>query len=391
MDFNMLNNLDDNEQPSKQINKKKLLICIGIIITLILIIIFSILYNKNTNVRNFFDTYIFRKDVYENNLDKIELTEDDSNFVYAFEKNIIILNKNILNIYNSSGKKEHSLNVEISNPIFSSNNKYLAIAENKGEKIYLISDNNIIWQQNIEGSITNITVNKNGYVAVVISDTSYKTVVSMYDSSGNYLFSMYLSSTYAIDISISDDNKYLAIAEANFSGTLIQSQILVISVDDHSKTYYKADSNKLITNIQYQEKNKLVCMYDNSVSIIDNGNVKEFINYDYKTTIFLDINLNSYVAQIEKVSNGLFNSNSIIKFTNINTNNSNTYDIEGIPKSVHSYKDVTAINLGSEALFIKTSGWLLKRYNSNQEIQNIVLSNNIAGIVYKDKVEIIKF
>jgi len=36
-----------------------------------------------------------------------------------------------------------------------------------------------------------------------------------------------------------------------------------------------------------------------------------------------------------------------------------------------------------------SAGWLKKKYSSNQEIKNIVLGNNLAGIVYKNKIEII--
>ena len=48
-----------------------------------------------------------------------------------------------------------------------------------------------------------------------------------------------------------------------------------------------------------------------------------------------------------------------------------------------------ALNLGTEVEFINTDGWLVKRYIANQEITNIVVSNNIAGIIYRDKIEII--
>ncbi len=40
--------------------------------------------------------------------------------------------------------------------------------------------------------------------------------------------------------------------------------------------------------------------------------------------------------------------------------------------------------------FINTrSGWLVKKYVAEQEITNIVLSNSISGIIYRDKIEII--
>ena len=39
--------------------------------------------------------------------------------------------------------------------------------------------------------------------------------------------------------------------------------------------------------------------------------------------------------------------------------------------------------------FINTNGWLVKRYIGSQEITKVVLSNSIAGIVYRDRIEII--
>ena len=39
--------------------------------------------------------------------------------------------------------------------------------------------------------------------------------------------------------------------------------------------------------------------------------------------------------------------------------------------------------------FINTLGWLQKKYKSKQEISNIVLGSSVAGVVYRDRVEII--
>lgn len=393
MDFEMLNNLvpENNPEPEKQLDRKKLKRIIIISAIVLFIIVMIVLYVKNVKVRDFFDKYLFRKEVYENNLNSIALTEDDNNYTYAFSKNIVVLNKNTLTIYNSSGKKEHSLNIEITNPLFASSDKFLVIAESNGQKLYVISDNNILWQESIDGDITNITVNKNGYVSVIVSNTGYKTEIITYNANGNKLITKFLATSYAIDVAISEDNKYLAIAETNFSGTLIKSKVSIISIEKQENEYtYEAEANKLIVNIEYQEKNRLVCMYDDSIHIIENNNDKELITYDYKNTLFLDINLNSTIAHIEKISTNSLNSNLVVKFTNIINNSTNSYEIGGIPKSVCSYKGITAINLGSEVVFVKTSGWLAKRYKSSQEIQNIILANGIAGIVYKNKIEIVK-
>ena len=67
--------------------------------------------------------------------------------------------------------------VKISSPIFTSNNRFLASAEENSDSIYLISGSNILWQNDLEGSISRVNVNKNGYVSVIIKTTIYKSVV----------------------------------------------------------------------------------------------------------------------------------------------------------------------------------------------------------------------
>jgi len=49
-----------------------------------------------------------------------------------------------------------------------------------------------------------------------------------------------------------------------------------------------------------------------------------------------------------------------------------------------------ALNLGSEIHFVDTNGWLIKKYTSNQEVRKIVISNEVAGIIYRNKIELIK-
>ena len=76
----------------------------------------------------------------------------------------------------------------------------------------------------------------------------------------------------------------------------------------------------------------------------------------------------------------------------IDTNNPENeiiYEIEQNPKTVYVEDNVICINIGTEVLFINSNGWLIKRYKSSQEVQNVVFNNNIAGIISKNKIELI--
>lgn len=384
-----------NVEPQK-VNKKKIIIAIIIAIIVVTAIITIGLYNTNKQARTWIDKNIFRKEIQQDKAVTIEIAENQDSNIYAFNKYIGILDKTKFTIYGNTGNKENELEIQISNPIFNSANRFLAIAENKGQKLYLITDKEITWEAEIEGNISQILVNKNGYVAVVIVDTSYKTVIKMYSPQGKELFNTYLSSTRAVDVSISNDNKYLAIAEIDTSGTIIQSNIKVVSIDKASTdptnslvNTYKSEENKLITSIKYQEKNKLVCMYTDSIHEIENEKDETLIESKDKKVIFQSISLNGNACQIEEKSSGLFTADSQVNIINIDSKSIKQYTADSIAKELYTYGNIMALNLGTEIEFINTDGWLVKRYVANQEITNIVVSDNLAGIIYRDKIEIV--
>ncbi len=384
------------EMIKEKMNPKTIIIITILIILLIAILSVVIIYYNNQEMREWVDKNIFRKEVMQDNVSTIEMKESENANIYAFNKYIGILNKNQFIIYGSTGNKEKELEVEVSSPIFDSANRFLVMAEKKGKKLYLITDKEITWEAEVEGNISQVHVNKNGYVGVVITDTSYKTVISMYNPEGKEMFKTYLSSTRTADIAISNDNKNLAIAEVDTSGTIIQSNIKIISIDKASsdptnslQSTYQGEQDKLITNIKYQDKNKLVCMYTDSIHIIENNQDNLLVSNETRKMIFQSVELNHHAIQIEEKSSGLFTADSVVNIINVENKGRKEYIVNAVTKEIYTYGDIIALNLGTEIEFINTDGWLVKRYLAKQEITNIVVSNNIAGIIYRDRIEII--
>ena len=385
------------EPIEKKVNKKKIVIAVIIGILILSFIIISIVYIRNKNVRIWIDKNILRKEVVQNNLPTIELDESENSNVYAFNKYIGVLCKNQFSIYDNTGKQEKNLTIEITKPIYDTNGRHFVIAEEKGQKIYLITDKDIAWEKKVDGNISQVEVNKNGYVAVTIVDTSYKTVISMYDNEGNWLFNSNLSSTRVVSTAISNDNKYLALAEVDTSKTQIQSSVKIMSIEDGKnnpsesiKNVYNSELGELITVIKYQEKDKLACMYTDKIKVIKNDGSEETVSEtsDKKMT-FSSVELSNNVMTLEEKSSGLFTADSVINIINTDNKNASTYTTEAVTKEIYTSDNMIGLNLGSEVEFINTSGWLVKKYTAEQEITNIVLSNSVAGIVYRDKIELI--
>ena len=381
----------------KKVNKKKIAIAIATSVIVVAVIVIVGLYLSNKPVREWIDKNIFRKEVEQDTVATIELNEEQTGNIYAFNKYIGILNQTKFTIYGNTGNEETSLDIQISSPIFSSANRFLAIAENKGKKFYVLEDKNISWEAEIDGSISQIYVNKNGYVAVLITGTSYKTVIKMYNPQGKEMFTTFLANTRAVDVSVSNDNKYLAIAEVDTSGTMVQSSIRIMSIDkaekgqteDSLEKTYTSETGKLITNVKYQDRGKLVCMYTDSITEIENEQENTLVDSSDKKITFQSIDLENNMCYVEEKSSGLFTADSVVNILNTDNKETKQYTVNYVAKEIYTNGSIIALNLGTEIEFINTGGWLVKRYVANQEITSIVVSDSIAGIIYRDKIEII--
>ena len=366
-----------------------------VVIAIIAIISLIIVYIKEQNFRRWVDINILRKDIKTSDVASIDLSTNKNNQIYCYGKNICILNDKNLKIYNSSGQETTNISIEVNTALFDSNGKYLAIAEKNGKNICTVFDKTFLWKQQVDGEILQISINQNGYVAVVTTDTTYKSIITLYDQNGKSVLKNYLSSSRVIDVSISNDNKYVAFAELDTSSAAIQSNIKVISVDEALKKpedaiiyTYNAESSKMIVNINYQDKGVLACVFDNSVEIINQKNHEKKFDIE-KNYTFVSCDLNSHIAFIKEESTGIFNSKSTVNILNTLNNQQNVYNIDEVIKEMYAYKDVIGINAGAEIYFVNTNGMLIKKYNSKQEITTVMMSDDLAIIIYKDKIEII--
>ena len=371
---------------------KKIISIVSIVILVTLIIGIIITYSLNEQVREYIDFNVLKKEKYEEKTSQIKLLDDKKSYVCAYGNNIGVLSNNILHIYNSYAKEQFKLNIEITDPIFKSEKQNLLIAEKSGNKVYFISGKNIIWQKDIVGEITKISINKNGYVAIIFSQNTYKTGVITLNPQGEELFKIFLSNSYAIDADISNDNKYVAIAELNTEGTQIKSSIRILALDkletdvDGSTVLKKeTDADQMIVSIKYNDANELIAMYDDGIYLIKNEENNKLIEFN-TDTLFANIDSSKEIFEINQKHEESIESIAQLNMLNTINNKKNKYNLEEIPKELTVTSSKIAISTGREVYFISNNAWLIKKFTSKQEIKEIVLGEHIAGIVYNNKI-----
>ncbi len=367
------------------------------IIVVFFIVFFTARYATDEEFRTMIDVNVFRKEINESALTSIEIDLESNSNIFAYDKYIAVLNKNNLVEYTSEGKKIAELETNISVPLVHTNGKYMVMAEKNGQKIYLISGENIVWQNTIQGSISEVNVNENGYVSIVIKNTTSKSVIALYDLKGIELFRVHIASNYAICTSISKNNEYLAIGEIDYSGTILKSYVKIVSVEkaqsepnDSIVYIYESENGEIITNINYQDKENAICMFNGYIQKVG----KDYNERLYDITpndVFVDINLKDSIAIIDKQSSGLFSYEYELVNKSTTSKSESLYILDSeLPKTVNVSGTLMALNMGNEIRIVNSNGWLVKKYTSDNQIKNVVIGDSVAGVIYKNRIEIIK-
>ena len=381
-----------NTKPKFKINK----IAIIIILIAVLLITFFCLYFFN----DWFKEKVNKILTINNNVgikvSTIDISQDKINSIMSYDKYLSILTQSKLVTYSNSDTEEFSKDISITNCISSSNNKYLALAEKDENNFYLFHEKELVFELKADGTITNITVNKNGYVAVNVIKSGYRSVIELYDPKGQMLFTTYLATTYVSDIKISNNNKELAFIEIDTSGIKIISRIKVVDIDKVSKdvTINKLieENDSIISKINFANNNEIIYLTENKVGKVDlEGQASTIYEITSSDIINVDFNSESHIAIVQKADTGIFNTQTDIKILDKNGNPIGKYTIDGTVKMIEMNDNIICIGIGQEVHFITATGRLIKKYTTTMDIKEVLIYDNVnhAALVFRNKIEII--
>lgn len=378
-------------QNGRKINIK-LIVVLSIII---LLIVFFCLYKFNYSFRQTVNGLITLQTNTNENVLMINIDQNTTNAILGYDEYFAILKQNNITGYINE-KLEFENSVPITNPIYAVEGKYLLIAEKGDNKVFLFNGKNLVYENVVGGEITGLTVNKNGYVAVVVNKSGYRSVITVYNPDGIEMFSTFFSTTYASHVKISPNNKNMVIVEVDTSGIQVNSNIKFVQIDkitENTQTINASkESARIISDIQFTTNDTVVYVTDNMVRQVNIlGEKSDILDLQNANIVHVDIGLAKYIVRTEKTKNGIFNTGTDIVIVDRENKEVGRYTLDGTIKQIKVKHDVIAANIGQELYFLSATGRPIKKYISNSDIKDVVIYNNgkMAALVYRNKVEII--
>lgn len=359
---------------------------------LILFVVSLLTYVNYDKILNYFTNKEWQ---IADSMGKIEM--EDYIGVCGTSSNFFIISSDDIKSYSDVAKLNFEKNLDNSDVITYSNGDFCVVAEKGASNVNVLSGNEIIWNTSINNaSILGAYINKNGYTVIVYEQTGYKSLIKVFSNVGEELFTNYLASTYAIDIAISNDNKYLAIAEVDANKINVESQIKIIDIKDASENTVRKiplGNNELVTDIEYNSNNELIVMTDSNVSVLKNDAVTKVVDYEEANVLFADISNKKNIITVVKQKNGLFDESVKLCIHDIEGQKElKTYDLEDAPNIIKCLNDIIAVDTGSEILFINTLGNFVKKCEYKGQLKDLILFNegDTAVLLFRDFADFIK-
>ena len=317
-----------NDSLKKKLSKKKVaIVLVATLIVIIIIVLFST-YAMNESFRNRIDEYMIFKHIEENNVPYINIENLNNATIFAWSNCIAVIDGNKITKYDSVGKDIAEINVELTNPITATNGEYAVVSEKNGKKIYLLKRNEILWEKDLEGRISKINVNAHGYVSVIVTGTTYRSVIEIYNDEGAELFKkLNLDKNIFCDVSFKYSyNKieipeecylYDYIAENNvfkkYENNLINLFKIIFTSDlfrDLIKLLYKAEDE----NMKYFFEDEMTVeeFWNNKILFVP-FKIKRVSDFSYKDTFNILFSFYKFQYFESNIENEIFTLGAFVR------------------------------------------------------------------------------
>ena len=382
-------------------------IIIGVIIGIIVVIAFitidtGIIGNYKNNFSNNISKVFKTSKTDKNQLpdptqkpDEQYNTEIKSNEIVSFEganetefvpyKNGVVCAKmNHMSYIDGTGTVVWEIDTAIVDPILKVDGNYILIAEKGRNKICLYIDNKLQYDVDDPDTVMSAELSSNGDVVVVTDKSSYRGGISVYNKSGEQIFSWASGSDAVICADISAASRSVAVALLN-SDVTAKTTVQLFNVNE-TESYAKIEMpDTVVYELQFVG-DKVNAFGDNRVTgISSSGKIvydNDFSNVQL-THSAIDSNGNKLLAfddgNIPMLN--LYSKNGFLK---------NSTTLIGVTDFIDINKKYILYNIGRDIYFGKTNSKVMSKYTAAMDIKNlIIVSDTTFVVIYSNSLEVV--
>ncbi|MBM6830412.1 hypothetical protein H9X85_12445 [Anaerotignum lactatifermentans] len=165
-------------------------------------------------------------------LSTIELDVGSQSSFAVFGKAFLHCTKDGIKYYDSAGVQKWSDTFTMTSPKLIQEGSYMAVGDMNGKTLRVYGQSGMLYQIQLEGSLTQFALNTNGYLSLVEKRANGSQIL-VYNNAGTLLKGRVEESAgiYPVSTDISDDNKSFAVSYVDTSDVKIMGKVLFFYIN----------------------------------------------------------------------------------------------------------------------------------------------------------------
>lgn len=259
-----------------------------ILIIVLIIALFAI-------IKIYLDNQVYSRFEVVNTVDRYG-TSDSTYENYS--GNVLVHSKDGISAYNEKGEQLWNQTYEMQMPIVKTNGKYVASAEYKGNKVYLMGEKGAISTIDTNMPILNLAVSAGGVVICELQDGDSTVYLKLFSKNGDLISDVKTSmrqSGYPLDFSVSPDNLKLGVSYLKAEGGKINSSLAFYNYGGVGQN----ETDNLVSGYDYEDEVYPLIIYPNEQNAVAVGDKQmRFFKGKQKPTLDVSVELEQEIQSV---------------------------------------------------------------------------------------------
>ena len=377
--------------------KKIILILVTIAISFLLLI---------TILRNVFPKFnsFFLKISNPQNISDISkfilLNQKGDSTAIAFDDLAVVIEKGEIKFYNKWLNKIAEFNIQIQNPIYHVNQKYLIIADRGGKKVYTFKRARNIEEKldfDLDLPIDAVFIDDKGSALVQTKNNLYKGILS-YIENNKEKFKIFVTSGIISSMDIQkkafSNEKELALSIVECNNAKISSNIKIYRLNNEKAELLKEiPIDDMVTNIKYKMSGNLLIQAQDTIYTINkdkNFEKKELFKADENTKAINIYGSENYaIIKSEKDKRDSKIKGSLYIYNEVLNTEQFRYSFDTDAKEIYVNSNRIIVRTQDQFVIFSTRGSIIRILPFTDELKNYEISQDVAIFQFLSKLIII--
>lgn len=280
------------------------------------------------------------------------------------ENDVLIYNNKGVKAIDLKGKTKWQISQSLSEPIAECGGSYVLLADLAGNHFgALYKNGKQINEYKLGKDIISAKVTRKGYAVFATDTDGYKGKVTLFNKKGREIYAWNSGSGYVADVDITDNGRYLAVAQINTDGDAVNTKLQFIDTSRGEVVAAVDRNSEAAVEVKFLSSNKLLLVTDNHIVQYSKKGKENFsVSLEGKEASYYSLNSEDMIAVCAMNNRG----SSVLEMYSLSGKLKGTYTADG---------EIRALDIcGKRAVVCEQKGIVC--VNSRGRVKKVISAEN---------------